>query len=125
MNLVTQLIAEQWVISALQIILSALIKPQLKDKLLGYGMKATGLIPLINILIGYLGFQLAPASAQAAMLVASVVPVKEGLSVLALAVVQQILVTGAYSTFKNTAVPVSKVMLSWLISKVSPWVARG
>jgi len=119
MNYLIQLLGEQWLIGVLQILLGGLIKPQLKDKLLAMGLKATAFIPIINLLIAYLGFQLLPASASAAMFIGVAVPVKEGLAVLAAAVLQTVMVTGTFSTWKNTVLPVAKVMVQWLFSKIA------
>jgi hypothetical protein len=122
METLVKLLGEQWVIGALQLLLGGLVKPQLKDKLLATGQKATGLIPLLNLVIAYLGFQLMPASAQAAAFIGTLVPIREGASVLALALLQTVMITGTHSTLKNTVVPVAKVGLGWLFGRLMPWI---
>ena len=124
MNSLIQLLGEQWLIGALQLLLGGLIKPQLKDKLLGAGMKATGFIPLLNILIAYLGFQILPASAHAAAFIGAVVPIKEGATVLVAALLQTVMITGTHSTWKNAGLPVAKIGLKWLFIKLTPWLER-
>lgn len=119
METLLRLLGEQWVLGTLQLLLGALIKPQLKDKLLAAGVRATALIPLLNLLIAYLGFQIMPATAHAAALI----PIREGLGVAALALLQTVMITGTHSTLKNTAVPVAKVTLAWLFGKLGPWIS--
>jgi hypothetical protein len=118
MDVLIKLLGEQWIIGAIQILLGAAIKPQLKDKLLAFGARATLLIPLINAIVAYIGFKVLPVSASAAGFVGVLIPIGQGASVAALALLQTVMITGTHSTFKNTIVPVAKVTVGWLLERV-------
>jgi hypothetical protein len=120
MNVLINLLGEQWLIGTIQLVLGALIKPQLKDKLLAAGIKATAFLPLINLIVAYIGFQVLPTSAHAA----AFFPVKEGLNVAAAALLQTIVITGTFSFGKNTAIPVGKAVLGWAFGKAASWFKK-
>jgi hypothetical protein len=124
MDILIKLLGEQWLIGLVQLILGKLIKPALAERLLAAGLRATAFIPILNLIIAYLGFQLLPVSAAAAGFLAAAIPVKEGISVIGLALLQTVMVTGTHSTLKNTVVPVAKTGLKWLFSKLAPLVKK-
>lgn len=119
-----QLLGEQWLIGVIQLILGYFIKGTLKDKLLAIGVKATGLIPLINVLIAAIGFQVLPVSAEAASFLGVFLPVKEGANVAVLALLQTVMVTGVHSTIKNTVKPVAVAVFKWAFAKLVPLVEK-
>lgn len=65
-------------------------------------------IPVVSLVLSYLGYQLAPSSAQAAGLLSPVLP---HLGAGALAIFQTILITGTHSVSKNTLLPLLKLGL--------------
>ena len=117
MNIVS-LLGEQWVIGVVQLLLGTLIKPVLKDKLLATGVRATSVIPLINLFIAFLGFQILPASASAAATIAAILPVKEGATVFGLALAQTISIIGLHSGFKNTLKPAGVALFNWIFNRL-------
>lgn len=114
MDVLLRLLGDSWIIGVLQLVLGAVIKPALKDKLLAIGVKATAFLPIINLIIAYIGLQLSPAAAEAA----GFAPVKEGLAIAAMALIQTTAVTGTFSFSKNSLFPVAKALGGWLFSKI-------
>jgi len=112
---IVQLLGEQWVIGLVQLIAGKLIKDSAAGKLNPF-------IPVLNAILAAIGFQILPASAEAAGFIGSLFPIKEGLSVVGLSILQTVMVTGTHSTFKNTVVPGLKVGLGWVFGRLAPWL---
>lgn len=95
MDFVLRLIQEQWFIMVVQMLVGKFVK--------GKEWFNNQFIPVLTWICAVLGFTLAPASAQAAAALGGVLPVVG--NVLLLSLVQNLLVTGTHSTFKNTIIP--------------------
>lgn len=65
-------------------------------------------IPVVTLLLSYLGYSLAPASAHAAGLLSPVVP---AIGVGAMTILQTLLITGTHSFSKNAILPLLKLGL--------------
>ncbi len=111
------LLSEQTLIGLLQLLLGSAVKPQLKDKLHASGVKLTAWIPLLNVILAYIGFTIMPASAVAATAIGHVSG--EAASVLVAAILQTVVVTGAHSTFKNTLFPALRALAFWGAKKLA------
>lgn len=106
MQFTFQLLSEQSFIAFVQFLVGTLAKrnPSVPNKV----------IPVLTFIAAVLGFTLAPTSAQAAGWLAPAAPTA-GLLLAALG--QNLFVTGAHSTWKNTVRPAVGQVLTFLAAK--------
>lgn len=103
MTFVIDLLSNQGVIALVQL----LVGKYLKNK----EQVSNTIIPFVTFLLAVLGYTVMPATAHAAGLLAPAAP---AVPIMAMALVQNLLVTGTHSTFKNAVIPALKVGLGWL-----------
>lgn len=104
MTFVFELLSNQTVIAMGQLLVGKFLKERE-----GFENK---FIPVLTFLLAVLGYQVLPATAQAAGFLAPAAPVAASA---VMALFQTLLVTGTHSTFKNTVVPVGK----WALIKAA------
>ena len=97
MTFVFELLSSQTLIALAQLLVGKYLKNVETFK--------NNLIPVITFLLAVLGYQVMPATAQAAGFLAPAAPVAASA---VMALFQTLLVTGTHSTFKNTVIPVGK-----------------
>jgi hypothetical protein len=103
MEFVFNLLGSQSVIGIVQMFLGKWLKENPKFP--------NAAINFMTFLAAVLGYSVLPATASAAALLTPFAP---GLSIIGMAIFQNLLITGTHSTFKNTLFPALKIGLAWL-----------
>lgn len=107
---VPAILYDQFVIGIFQLLIGKWAKGQAAIK--------NWVIPILTYIAALLGFVFLPASAQAA----SAFPLAPVLNVFAAALLQNVIVTGIHSTFKNTVLVAAKKAAMFVVGKLSPEV---